>query len=151
VHLAQLNVARMRVPLDDPAMADFVAHLDDVNAAAEASAGFVWRLVDDDGANATGIRPLDDDLLLVNLSVWESPQALTEFVYRQAGHAAMLKRRREWFEPAVGPSVVGWWVPEGHTPSVDEAMERLAHLREHGSTPYAFPLTLPTPAPPAAD
>jgi hypothetical protein len=149
VHLAQLNVARMIAPLDSPDLADFVARLDAVNAAAEEAPGFVWRLVDDEGANATGIHPLGDDMLLVNLSVWESPQALIDFVYRDSGHAAALRKRREWFERASQATVVGWWVPEGHRPTVEDAMERLRHLREYGSTPYAFPLTLPTPPPPS--
>lgn len=148
MHLAQLNVARMLAPLDSPELADFVGRLAAVNAAADHAPGFVWRLVDDDAADATGIHPLGDDLMLVNLSVWESPRALLDFVYRDAGHAAALRRRRDWFERALEATAVGWWIPEGHVPTVDEAMDRLRHLREHGSTPYAFPLTMAAPAPP---
>jgi hypothetical protein len=151
VHLAQLNIARARGPMDSPQMAEFAARLDAVNQAADAAPGFVWRLVDADGANATGIRPIDNDQMLVNLSVWDGPQSLMDFVYRDSGHAAALRRRREWFEPSNAPMVVGWWIPEGHTPTVAEALERLEHLRRHGSTPYAFPLSLPLPLPTAPD
>jgi Domain of unknown function (DUF3291) len=147
MHLAQLNLARMVAPLDSPALADFVASLAPVNAAAEAAPGFVWRLADETGTGATSIRIIDDDLLLVNMSVWESPEALAAFVYRQRAHAGALRRRRQWFEPAASPMVVLWWVDAGHTPDVSEATERLAHLRIHGSTGFAFPFTLPVPEP----
>jgi hypothetical protein len=150
VHLAQLNLARMLAPLDSPELADFVAALAPVNAAADASPGFVWRLADASGTSATTIRLSDDDMLIVNMSVWASPEALTAFVFRQRDQAAVLRRRREWFEPGAGPMTVLWWVEEGHHPDLAEAVERVEHLRAHGPTGYAFRLSppWPTPAPP---
>jgi Domain of unknown function (DUF3291) len=148
VQLAQLNLARMLAPLDSPELADFIEALAPVNAAAEAAPGFVWRLADESGIGATAIRLLEDDLLLVNMSVWVSPEALTAFVYGKRGHADALRRRREWFEPSGRPMVVLWWVEEGHRPDLAEATERLDHLREHGPSGHAFPLKAPWPEPP---
>ena len=147
MQIAQLNVARMLAPLDSATMAEFVAALGPVNAAADDSPGFVWRLVGAEGADATAIRIGNDDLLLVNLSVWSSAEDLAAFVFREQGHADALRRRREWFDRSDLPGTVLWWVPDGHTPSVAAAWLRLRHLREHGSTPYAFGLRLPVPAP----
>jgi hypothetical protein len=133
--LAQLNIALMKTPLDSPGMADFVANLAPVNALAERSPGFVWRLQDEEG-DATAIRPFGPEVL-VNLSVWRDVASLTDFVYRSA-HVEMLQRRKEWFERASGMHQVLWWVPKGHRPDVREAAVRLARLREHGPTPEAF-------------
>ena len=135
-HLAQLNVARLRHPIDAPETADFVANLDPINAIADAAPGFVWRLQDDSG-NATSFHPEPDPLFIVNLSVWESIAALEDFV-RRTPHAEILRRRREWFERSADAYLVLWWIPAGHEPSVDEAMTRLHHLRAHGPTPTAF-------------
>ena len=135
-HLAQLNIAEPRAPLESAVMADFVANLDRINALAEASPGFVWRLVDDDGANATGLRPFGEQTL-VNLSVWIDLASLRAFVFESA-HAPILKRRREWFEPLGVASMVLWWVPAGHRPSVVEARQRLDHLRFRGPSAGAF-------------
>ena len=148
-HLAQFNTARALAPLDHPRLADFVAALDEVNTAAETAPGFVWRLADDSG-NATGIRPFQDPEMLVNLSLWESVDALFDFTYRSV-HRLVLRRRKEWFEYVDGPHLVFWWVPAGHRPDVAEAMERLDHLRKHGATPHAFGFKEPFPAPDAAD
>jgi hypothetical protein len=136
-HLAQVNIALPREPLDTPLLAEFVAALAPVNAAAEASSGFVWRLATEDG-DATGVQGFGDERLIVNLSVWESLEALRSFVYSQRAHLAVLRRRREWFERLGESSVVLWWVPAGHRPSVDEAEERLAALRADGPTAGAF-------------
>jgi hypothetical protein len=135
-HLAQLNVGRVVGPLDGPEMAEFMDGLDEVNALAEQSVGFVWRLQTEDG-NATAIRPYEDDRVLVNLSVWESAEALADFVYR-SDHVRFLRRRRQWFEPPTAPIVVLWWVPAGATPTPLEAVARLDHLRRHGPTARAF-------------
>jgi hypothetical protein len=137
-HLAQVNIALPREPLDAPLLAGFVAALAPVNAVADASPGFVWRLQTEDG-DATAIRAFGDDRLIVNLSVWESVEALRAFVYGDA-HAAVLRRRREWFERLGEPETALWWVPAGTTPTVAEAEERLAHLRAHGPTERAFTL-----------
>jgi Domain of unknown function (DUF3291) len=134
-HIAELNVARALAPLDKPLMADFVAGLDPINALADGSPGFVWRLATEDG-DATSIRAYDDDLMIINMSVWESIDDLAEFVYR-SGHVAVMRRRREWFE-RMRVYLALWWVPEGHTPTIAEAQERLVHLEAHGPSPHAF-------------
>ena len=134
--LAQVNIALPREPLDSPALAEFVAALDPVNALAYTSPGFVWRLQTEDG-DATGIRAFGDDRLIVNQSVWESLEALRGFVY-SSGHREVLRRRREWFDRMVDAFLALWWVPAGTLPTVADAEARLAHLREHGPTPHAF-------------
>lgn len=134
-HLAQVNIARMREPLESVLMAPFVARLDEINALADRSAGFVWRLQED--GNATYLRPYDDDRILFNLSVWESAEHLKDYVYRSS-HAELLRQRRDWFEHFDGAVLALWWVPAGHIPSIDEAKKRLAHLEEHGPSQYAF-------------
>jgi hypothetical protein len=136
MHLAQLNIGRLLAPLDDPRIAGFVDNLESVNALAEASPGYVWRLQDDSG-DATSIRAFDDELMILNLTVWASVEALADFVYR-TGHVELLRRRREWFEGAVVPTTCLWWIPEGTTPEVPDAIARLEHLRLHGPTPTAF-------------
>jgi len=122
LHLAQVNIARMLAPLEDPVMADFVARLDEINALADGSPGFVWRLQTDAG-NATYLRPYDDDRIIINMSVWETVEDLRNYVY-QSRHSEVLRRRREWFEKLETPVVALWWVPAGHVPSVDEAKKR---------------------------
>ncbi|MFJ3202644.1 DUF3291 domain-containing protein [Streptomyces sp. NPDC086989] len=136
VHLAQINVATLRHPLDDPRMAAFVELLDPVNAAADSAPGFVWRLVEEGAVDATALRPAGEDVI-VNMSVWETQEALWDFTYR-SGHLEVMRRRREWFERHVEAHLVLWWVPAGHLPTVDEALERLADLQAHGPSPRAF-------------
>lgn len=145
--LAQLNVALMRAPLDAPDMAGFVANLDRINALAEASDGFVWRLQTEQG-DATALRPLGENVL-VNLSVWSDAEALHAYVYRSA-HAEVMRRRREWFERMREAYVVLWWVPHGHRPSLAEAVDRLQRLRALGPTREAFGFRDAFPAPDAA-
>jgi hypothetical protein len=135
-HLAQLNIGRLRYPTDDPRMADFMNNLDLVNGLAERSTGFVWRLKDESN-NATNIRPFPDPQMAVNLSVWESVEALERFVY-QTIHKRFYGRRQEWFDKMEGPHSVMWWVPAGHLPTVIEAKERLAYLSTHSPTDHAF-------------
>jgi hypothetical protein len=134
--LAQVNIARMKAPLEDPLMAGFVGRLDEINALADRSPGFVWRLQTSEG-NATYLRPYDDDRILFNMSVWESLEALKAYVYR-GPHVEVMRNRKEWFERFEAPYAALWWVPEGHIPSVDEAKKRLEHLSAHGPTPFAF-------------
>jgi len=143
--LAQLNIARLRFDIDDPEVRDFVDGLDPVNALAEASPGFVWRLQDEAG-NATSVRMYDDPSIIVNMSVWVSLDALLAFV-RSPDHLSFLKRRREWFERPADPYAALWWVPHGHQPTVAEAQERLEHLHANGATPRAFSFadTFPPP------
>jgi hypothetical protein len=140
-HLAQLNIARAVAPLDDPAMADFVADLDRINHLAEASPGFVWRLKDETDS-ATSIRAFDDPLVIVNLTVWTSVETLREYAYGSA-HVEVFRRRREWFEKLDGPNLVLWWIPSGQVPSLDEARHRLAQLGMNGPTRDAFTLRTP--------
>lgn len=135
-HLAQLNIAKMLAPIDSPVMADFVANLDSINALAEGSPGFVWRLKDDTN-NATSIKVYDDDFLIVNMSVWTDKDALQHFVY-STHHVEIFKRRREWFEKMTDMHMALWYVPENKFPTVEEAVERLDYLRKHGETPFAF-------------
>jgi Domain of unknown function (DUF3291) len=144
-HLAQLNVARMRWGLDQEEMRGFVERLHPVNAEADAAPGFVWRLQTEEG-DATAIRAFEDPLMLVNLSVWESLEALRSFVYR-SGHLDPLRMRSEWFEPMDEAHVVLWWEPAGRIPTILEAKDRLARLRRLGPTPQAFTPKDSYPAP----
>ena len=136
LHLAQLNIGRIRYPLDDPRMADFVNNLDRVNAIAEHTPGFIWRLQDNSG-NATAIHAFDDPRMLLNMSVWEPVEALERFVW-QTVHKRIYGRRPEWFEPLDRPHFVMWWVPASHRPDLAEAKGRLEHLWAHGPSDHAF-------------
>ena len=132
-----MNVGRLRAPKGSPVVAEFFAHHEPVNALADRSPGFVWRLQTEEG-NATDIQlDGDDPLFIVNLSVWESVQALKDYVYRTE-HRDFLRRRREWFEVMDELIMVLWWVPAGTTPTTDEALDRLALLRANGPGPEAF-------------
>jgi hypothetical protein len=133
--LAQLNVSRLKAPLDSPILADFVANLDRINLLADAADGFRWRLQTDAG-DATSLRPFGDDVI-VNMSVWRDVDALIQFVYNSA-HVGIMKRRREWFAHASEASAVLWWVPSGHRPLLAEAADRLERLRRHGPSATAF-------------
>jgi len=150
-HLAQVNIARMIAPLSDPLMAEFAAKLDEVNAYADKSPGFIWRLQTAAG-NATALRAYEDDLILFNMSVWASLKALSAYVYAiESSHRHVMKQRRRWFERFDGPYMALWWIPEGHIPTVEEAKARLEYLRTHGETAYAFSFKRPFPAPDARD
>ncbi len=135
-HLAQLNIGRMLGPIDSPIMAEFVGQLDEINALAEHSPGFVWRLVGA-GNDATSLRPFPDDFIIVNMSVWQDIDALKTYVYH-SDHARVFKDRRKWFEKMGEAYMVLWWIPAGHIPTVEEAKARLMHLREHGASTHAF-------------
>ena len=134
-HLAQLNIAKMKFPLESPEMAAFVARLDEVNALADAAPGFVWRLQTEDG-DATGIDFFGADLL-VNMSVWESIESLQDFAFRSQ-HREVFARRAEWFEHMDEAYAVLWWIPAGSLPTLEQAAERLASLRRNGPRPEAF-------------
>jgi hypothetical protein len=136
MHLAQVNIARMRAPLTEPLMEGFLARIEELNALADGSPGFVWRLQGSEG-NATYLRPYDDDRLLFNLSVWETFERLKQYVYGTV-HVEAMKQRHAWFEKMSDAYLALWWVPIGHVPSVDEAKERLEALRIAGPTPFAF-------------
>jgi hypothetical protein len=141
-------VAIPKEPPGGPVLAEFMAALDPVNAVADSSPGFVWRLQTEDG-NATAIRAFDEDTM-VNMSVWESLEALRAFVYSNRAHLDIMRRRREWFENHAEAFQVLWWVPAGHVPTVAEAEERLRVLRDHGPSAEAFTFRRHFP-PPAAE
>jgi|SRR5690348_13286266 len=145
MHLAQLNLARLAAPLTDARLADFVAGLPKINGIADTAPGFVWRLVDDEGSDATSLRPFGSDVI-VNLTVWESIETLRAFAFKSE-HLDYLRRRREWFVPFRDVYAVIWWIPVGHRPTVDEAQGRLDRLRSDGPTVDAFTLRTPFPMP----
>lgn len=144
-HIAQCNIAKLRAPLDDPALADFVDNLERINTLGDGWPGFVWRLQTDDG-DATAIRAFDDPDIIVNLTVWGSIAALRDFAYR-SDHIEFLRRRREWFVPIEGHSVVLWWIPAGTVPTVEDARARFDLLVAEGPTADAFTFTSTFPAP----
>lgn len=144
-HLAQLNIGKTLAPLDSPQLQEFVDNLERINAIAEATEGFVWRLQDDSG-NATDISAYDDPDIIVNLSVWRDVASLKQFMFK-TDHATFLQRRGEWFEKAKTATYVLWWVPAGHIPSLEEAKQRLMRLQELGDSPEAFSMRKPFAAP----
>jgi hypothetical protein len=134
--LAQVNIARAKAPMDTALMKDFSDNLDPINAIAASSVGFVWRLKDESG-NATDIQPYDDPDIIINMSVWESPESLKNFMFK-THHIDFFKRKKEWFEPLSEASYALWWVPTGHQPSINEAKARLLQLQQQGETAQAF-------------
>lgn len=136
-YLAQANIVYMSAPLNDPIMASFVAQLQTINELADKSPGFIWRLQDETTGNNTDIRAYEDERILLNLSVWESVEALSNYVYRSQ-HMAVMRNGRHWFQKLDYPTLVLWWIPEENMPTVDDAKARLEYLRQHGPTSYAF-------------
>jgi hypothetical protein len=135
-HIAEINIAHMRATLEDPIMKDFVDNLDRINAVADNAPGFVWRLQTEEG-DATSIRVFDNDMLIINMSVWESIEALFQYVYA-SDHVDIFRRRSEWFGKMDTPVLAMWWVPAGHIPTLDEAKEKLDLMAREGPTPLAF-------------
>ncbi len=148
-HLAQLNIARFRLPADHPVNADFVSNLDRVNAIAETQPGFVWRLIGE-GNNALDLKAFDDPNVAVNMSVWADLESLAAFAYRNEDHRAIMRRRHEWFEQMEFHLVL-WWVAAGCRPILEEAKIRLNLLRRKGPTADAFTFKEPFPAPGESD
>lgn len=144
-HIAQINIGRLVAPIDDPQIASFMAQLDPVNALADASPGFVWRLQSDAG-NATDIAYNEDPFVIVNMSVWSSVEALRDFVYASR-HIEVFRDRARWFEKMDKPHYCLWWVPAGHIPTVAEGRERLEHYQQHGPTLFSFWFSRLFPAP----
>lgn len=143
--LAQINIAKALAPLDSPLLAEFISALDPINKLAEESLGFVWRLKDDTG-NATHIQLFDDPMIIVNMSVWETREALFDYVYKSA-HTAFLSRRKEWFTHLDRPYVALWWIKAGHVPTLMEAKEKLELIQKYGPTAEAFTLKKYFPSP----
>ena len=142
-HLAQLNIGKLRHPIDHPEIAEFAANLDRINTLAETSPGFVWRLKDESG-NATDIDVFGNPLIIVNMSVWETLQDLKDFVFK-SGHMEILKKRNLWFEKMPSAHMVLWWIKKGHIPTVKEAKAKLNNLTEIGDNPSAFTFRKPFP------
>ena len=134
--LAQLNIALAKYPLDAPEIKEFVDNLELVNGIAESSEGFVWRLKDESGG-ATNIQAFDDPNMIVNMSVWDSVDSLKNFMFR-THHRDFMRRKGDWFYRLPEDTYVLWWIEEDRIPTLEEAIERLEHLREIGDTPYAF-------------
>ena len=140
MHIAHLNIARLRALPGDPLVAEFINAVPKVNAIAERSPGFVWRWEDKSARVANDVpfeTVLPDPFLAVSLSVWERATDLINFV-RQTVHGAFLRRRVDWFEPSVGPAYVIWPIAEGEIPTVGEGQARMAYLAQHGPTAHAF-------------
>jgi hypothetical protein len=144
--LAQINVGRLVAPAHDPAVAEFIGALASVNALAESSPGFLWRLKDETGAGATNIRPSPDQQFIVNMSVWIDADSLFDYVYRSA-HTPFMARRREWFGRFEGAYHALWWVPTRHKPTVEEGLSRLWLLDRYGPCSQAFTFKARFPAP----
>ena len=136
MYLAQMNIAKAKYALDDPKIKEFVDNLETVNATAERSDGFVWRLKDDSG-NATSFRVFDDPNILVNMSVWRSIDALKNFMFR-THHKYFLRRKKQWFEALPEDTYVLWWIERDKIPSIEQGVQRLSYLRQWGDSPYAF-------------
>ena len=152
--LAQVNIGRLLAPVESPLLADFMAALDPVNAAADGAPGFIWRLQTEDG-NATAVRAFEWDAagsagVIMNMSVWESVEALAAFVYSDV-HRQVLRRRREWFALMREAYTALWWIERGQVPAAADAEDRIRHLRKHGPSPYAFTMRLHFPPPGAAE
>lgn len=134
-YLAQVNIAKMLAPLDDPIMQDFISSFDAINAIADNSEGFVWRMKDED--REEGAKIFQEDSLVINISVWEDIDSLFHYVYH-SGHIDVFKRKKEWFKLIKLQHMAFWYVPKGYEPNFNDAKERLDYIRSHSATPYAF-------------
>ena len=137
MQLAQLNIAEATAKMDSPVMADFVNNTDRINAIAEESDGFIWRLVGDYSDDSYSINAFDSDYIIVNMSVWKDRESLFNYVYN-SGHVEIFKRKKEWFKKMLKMHMVLWYIEDGHNPTVEEGKERLEYLQKHGESPYAF-------------
>ena len=144
-HIAELNIGRVLYPLDDPRMAEFKDNLDRINALADRSPGFVWRMTGAEDSNNMDSTFEGAPGMNLNLSVWESVEDLRRFVFNTL-HDRFFRRKPEWFEILDEPAFVMWEVQAGHVPTPDEAFARLEHLRTHGPSPHAWDWdSVPTP------
>ncbi len=146
--LAQINIAKAKETLDSLTMKTFVDQLDKVNRDAELSPGFIWRLVDDDSDNAIGINAFDDELIIVNMSVWKDVESLKNYVFG-GDHLKAFQNKKSWFNKLSSPSLALWWIPEGHIPTVLEGKEKLQYIETNGASESAFTIAKPFPAPEA--
>lgn len=136
-HLAQINIGRLIAPIDDPKIAEFVAQLEPINALADSAPGFIWRLQSASGNATEIIYDERDPSILLNMSVWESLEALRDYAYK-SDHARVLRDRAKWFEKMDKPIYCLWWIPAGHIPTVAQGRERLEYYQQHGATSYSF-------------
>ncbi len=148
--LAQVNVSRLLAPLQSPQLAPFMAALNEVNAEGDAASGFLWRLQTEDG-NATAVKAFGWDVagshgVIVNLTTWQSVEALAGFVF-YGRHLEIMRQRRQWFHQAAEATTALWWVPSGHRPSTDEAEDRVRQLRGHGPSAGSFHVAQALPGP----
>ena len=134
-HLAQVNIAKRLAPMDDPIMQDFFDNLDKINAIADVSNGFIWRLKDEDKDEAAAV--FQDDSLIINMSVWTDIDSLFNYTYN-SGHIEVFKRKKEWFSKMKMLHMAFWYVPEGCEPTFQDAKDRLDYINRFGDTPYAF-------------
>ena len=150
-HLAQLNLGLLVAPIDADEMTEFRLALDPINALAEATPGFVWRLQGNDGASSTyvDVPGVEDPLWAPNMSVWESLESLKHFMHK-SGHATYLRRRREWFQRPPGAINVLWWLPAGELPTLPDAVRRLRHLEAYGPSEEGWGFSAPLPPPDTA-
>lgn len=144
-HLAQVNIARAKGPLDSPVMQGFVDQLDRINALADHSPGFVWRLQTEEG-DATALQVFEDERIIVNMSVWTSMEALKNYVY-SGEHLEVLKNKKSWFEKFTGPVLALWWIPAGTIPSIEDARRALQTLKTRGPSSQVFSFAKPYPEP----
>ena len=134
-HLAQVNIARRLAPMDDPIMSGFVNNLDRINAVADGSEGFIWRLKDENKDEAVSV--FKDETLIINMSVWTDLDALFNYTYK-SDHVEIFKRKKEWFSKIKTMHMVFWYIPKGYIPTFEDAKKRLDYLNNQGETPYAF-------------
>ncbi|MCB4809089.1 DUF3291 domain-containing protein [Tamlana sp. 62-3] len=134
-YLAQVNIAKRLAPMDHPIMQDFVNNVDRINAIADKSNGFIWRLQDEDKDEVAQV--FQDDSVIVNISVWENLEALFKYTYK-SGHVEIFKRKKEWFSKIKIDHMAFWYIPKGHIPSLKEAKHKLDYLNQNGCSPYAF-------------
>ncbi|WP_226664729.1 DUF3291 domain-containing protein [Microbulbifer aggregans] len=144
-HLAQVNIAYGIETLDHPVMAGFVAELDRLNALADISEGFIWRLQSDEG-DATAFKLYDDEKIILNMSVWESIETLKSYVY-SGEHLEILKQKKQWFEKTKSAHLVLWWVPAGEIPSIEDVKSKLSLIQKLGPSEQAFNFARAYPAP----
>ncbi len=137
MQLAELNVGRLRGTTDDPIVAEFMENLDRINGLGKRMPGFVWMMEGAAGAGNTEAKIDGDPRYVPNLTVWETAAQLETFVFKTL-HAKFMERRAEWFEALETMHFVMWWVPDGHKPTLAEALAKLAQLQSDGETPAAF-------------
>lgn len=144
-YLAQINIALMKAPLNDPIMAEFANALEEVNEVAEQSSGFVWRLKTSSG-NATDLQAYSDPKILTNISVWLSVEQLKAYVYNSL-HTNFYIRRRQWFEKYQGEHFAMWWIDAEHLPTIEQGKAKLEYLKLHGDSAESFTFAKPYPSP----